>query len=108
MTTPDRSVEEIVEELIDKCTDPETGELHIGKYDHEFLEKLLTQTLQAERQKRDEMVEKIVEELRKEIPTYLNKRGHHTNSAHRKIKYNQALDDVKKALKALTQANNPK
>ena len=59
MTTPEKSAEEMVEEFIDKCTDPETGELHIGKYDHEFLEKLLTQTLQAERQKRDELVERI-------------------------------------------------
>ena len=59
----ERSVEEMVEEFIDKCTDPETGELHIGKYDHEFLEKLLTQTLQTERQRCEEVVEAEREEI---------------------------------------------
>jgi len=41
----DKLKQEIVEKVLDKCTDPETGELHIGKYDHEYLEKVITAAL---------------------------------------------------------------
>jgi len=41
----DKLKQEIVEKALDKCTDPETGELHIGKYDHEYLEKVITAAL---------------------------------------------------------------
>ena len=70
MTTPERNIEEIVEELIDRCTDPETGLLHIEKYDHQFLEELLTQTLTAERQKREEVVEAERERILRELCSY--------------------------------------
>ncbi len=41
-----------------------------------------------------ELLQKI-EGLRLEIdPLSVNKRGHHTNGAHRKIRYNRALDDI--------------
>lgn len=45
-----------------------------------------------------ELLSKI-EGLRLEIdPLSVNKRGHHTNGAHRKIRYNRALDDVIKLI----------
>lgn len=45
-----------------------------------------------------ELISKI-EGLRLEIdPLSVNKRGHHTNGAHRKIRYNRALDDVIKLI----------
>jgi len=49
-------------------------------------------------QQKKELRDKI-ESLRKEIdPASVNKRGHHTNGAHRRIKYNNALDDILKLL----------
>lgn len=45
-----------------------------------------------------ELLQKI-EGLRLEIdPLSVNKRGHHTNGAHRKIRYNRALDDIIKII----------
>ena len=49
------------------------------------------------------IVEKI-EGMKLEIPEYRNKRGHHTNSAHRKIRHNKALQMVQ----SLLQDTNPK
>lgn len=61
----------------------------------EDVKRLIRQTLSKQK---SSLVE-LIGGLKKEIPTYVNKRGHHTNSAHRKIKYNQALDDVLALLK---------
>lgn len=49
------------------------------------------------------IVEKI-EGMKLEIPEYRNKRGHHTNSAHMKIRHNKALQMVQ----SLLQDTNPK
>ena len=52
MKTPEKSVEEIVEELRTYFADP--------KWTTEEVENAITQTLQAERQRCDEMVEDIL------------------------------------------------
>lgn len=49
----------------------------------------------------------MIEGMKKEVPTYLNKRGHHTNSAHRIIKYNQALIDVQAKLRETLEDHRP-
>lgn len=49
------------------------------------------------------IVEKI-EGMKLEIPEYRNKRGHHTTSAHMKIRHNKALQMVQ----SLLQDTNPK
>ena len=105
MKQPERSVEELAKEIAMFPDDDILPEDMLIDYDRVKVGDI-HKLLQAERQRCEEMVEKIVEDLKKEIPTYLNKRGHHTNSAHRKIKYNQALNDVKEALQALTKPNN--
>ncbi len=65
------------------------------------LRNWLKQALTTYGNARVEEIIKIAEGMKQEIPTYLNKRGHHTNSAHRKIKYNQALTDLIKTIKKL-------
>ena len=97
MTTPERSVEEIVEEFRDKfgiaegdfcCDLYECDGMHYSE-DERGVTDWLTQTLQAERQKREEMVEE-------KIKTIFNG-------------YGGTLGFTESELRqALTQPNNPK
>ena len=61
MTTPDRSIEEIVEEFEDNYGAKDYGINKLRQLDEsvylEDVKQWLTQTLQTERQKREEMVE---------------------------------------------------
>ena len=92
---PERSVEEIVEELIRNkiifVANSEQGEA----YSEESVREVLTQTLQAERQKREEMEEAE----RKRIIKIIKEKGSYLDSQ---------FQWKKELLQALTHPNNPK
>ena len=113
MTTTERSVEEIVEEIIDSLvadvTYEKTWPSHTAYYqiDLNSFQKKLRQTLQAERQKRDEIVEMLDElelscvdgRLLGKSDEYLE--GYNTSTE----RWREKRDKI---LQALTQPNNPK
>lgn len=77
------------------CDDCEEN-IELRDEHRKFIEQVLTDY-------HNHIVEKI-EGMKLEIPEYRNKRGHHTNSAHMKIRHNKALQMVQSFL----QDTNPK
>lgn len=70
----------------------------------DYVERTITKNVQQSlTDYHNHIVEKI-EGMKLEIPEYRNKRGHHTNSAHMKIRHNKALQMVQ----SLLQDTNPK
>ncbi len=103
MKTPERSVEEIVEEFFDlhfRQTEDGKSVYLCMTSTADDAGDYLTQTLQAERQKREEVVE-LLRSKRKEL--WLDYHNAQKWSEQKAIA--DALDDV---VKALTQPNNPK
>ena len=89
MKTPERSVEEIVEEFKHLKVPENREDIKNWKK----MDNWLTQTLQTERQRCDEMVERIIKELEErqfEAP------------------YTEGINYAIGRIEALTQPNNPK
>ena len=105
MPTPERSVKEIVEEVM-VVMKRNCGNLEITNKEHvdgdlKPLEDHLIQTIKAERRKRDEMVEKINSINTREMNVGENRSKY--------LAFNRGENHMKvKILQALTHPNNPK
>jgi len=107
MKTPERSVSEIVEEFEKKWKDDEFySKLHEYE-DINAITDWLTQTLKAERQKREELVEQAYKAGQSDLIYELDKVWDSETLQHMDtvILEAQAISD---RLQALTQTNNPK
>ena len=101
--TPERSVEEIVEEFWEKESGTDIGYLH---HKNDFIEAF-TQTLQEERQKRDEVVreerEKIISRLRNGVMTAFSEYNEYSKG------YTDCQERMNEIIsRELTQPNNSK
>ena len=104
MKNPEKSVEEIVEEFIKNNGIVLLKEFTKGDViGLQSIRPQLENLLQAERQKRDEMLE-VIKNIPCVNPDYTNA-GYTTGQQMEIRAYNQAIEDV---IQALTQTNNPK
>lgn len=107
MTTPERSIEEIVEEF--NSTFPGCDQCQYGNGQGDWIEHWLTQTLQAERQRCEEMVEAERERLagliKPRAQKFINKVDKGLARSKETYKDMHYIVDL---LNEVTQPNNPK